>query len=121
VLEFGAVDLDDGAIGAGEGFGGGFDDSGFAGSGGAQEQEIADRAMRGGEAGQVHLIDVDNLGDGFILADDQLAEAEFERRGFAAGPVWIEEGALRGRHAQGFKQVRHRFISRLRLSRVSRS
>ncbi len=121
VLEFGAIDFNDGAIGAGEGFGGGFDDPGLAGAGGAEEEEVADGAMRGAEAGEVHLVDIDNLGDGFILADNQLAEAAFERRGFAAGPVGIEEGAMRGRQRQGFKQVHHRFISRLRLSRVSRS
>ena len=58
--------------------GGGFDDASLSGTGRAQEQEVADRASRRIEAGQMHLIDVDDLLDRFNLSDDHTVQAALQ-------------------------------------------
>ena len=70
VLKFRAVDLDDRARITHQGLGGRLDDAGLAGSSGPQEEEVADRTARRRHSRQIHLIDVDDLLDRFILTDD---------------------------------------------------
>src|SRR5260370_12489951 len=69
VLEFGAVDLDDGAGAAEENFSGGFDDAGLAGAGRAEEEQIADGAARGVESGSEDLEQLDERLNAICLAE----------------------------------------------------
>jgi len=70
VLELGAINLDTGAGVAEKRFRQGFDYAGLAGTGGAEEEQISDRAIGGVESGEKHLIDLDDFFDGGVLADD---------------------------------------------------
>ncbi len=70
VLEFRAVDLDDRARIAHQRLSRGFDDACFAGSSWPQKEEVSDGAARGRHSRQIHLINIDDVLDSFILADD---------------------------------------------------
>ena len=70
VLKFRAVDLDDCARIAHQRLGGCFHDARLAGSGRPQKQEVPDRTARGRHAGQIHLVNIDDLLDRFVLPDD---------------------------------------------------
>src|SRR5450432_173165 len=82
VLEFGAIDLDDGARVAHEALRRGFDEPGFAGTGRSQEEQVADRPSGSAHSRQVSLIDADDLLYRFILADNALAQFRFQRLRF---------------------------------------
>ena len=73
VLELRAVNLDHGPQIPNQALRGGFDHPRFARSRWSQEQEVTDRTSRAVHTSQVHLIDVDDLVDGFILPDEALA------------------------------------------------
>ena len=51
---------------------------------GPKKEEVPDRTARRGHPGQIHLIDVHDLLNGFILADNQPAQAYFQ--GFRLSP-----------------------------------
>jgi len=61
--------LDAGAGVAEERLGQSLDDTGFPGTGGPQKQEIPDRARRGVQSGQEHLVDLDYFVDGLVLSN----------------------------------------------------
>src|ERR1700689_934197 len=86
VLELRAINLDNRAGILQHRFSRGFHDASLAGSGGTKEEEVSDRTTWRGHAGQVHLIDVDDLLYGFVLADDQPAQANFEGFRLSARP-----------------------------------
>src|SRR5450432_1920725 len=62
----------------------GFHDASLARSSWTKEQEVSDRAARRGHPGEIHLIDVHDLLYGFILTDNQSAQAYFQ--GFRLSP-----------------------------------
>ncbi len=70
VLEFRAIDLDDCARIAHQRFGGRFHDAGLAGSRWSQKKEVPDGTARRRHSRQIHLINIDDLLDSFILPDD---------------------------------------------------
>ncbi len=72
VLEFGAVDFDDGAGAAEKNLRGGFHDAGFAGAGGAEEEQIADGAS-----------------NAVVLADDFRAQGILKFNGVRAADTRI--------------------------------
>ena len=82
VLELGAIDLDHRARIAHQAFRRGFHQTRFAGAGGAEKQEIADRPPRARHAREVGLINVDDLFDRLILADDPFAQIGIQSFGF---------------------------------------
>jgi hypothetical protein len=84
VLEFGAINLDTGAGVAEKRLGKGFDYAGLTGSGGAEEKQVSDGATGGVEAGQEHLVNLDDLFDGGVLTDDLTAESSFKVPGVGA-------------------------------------
>ena len=63
---------------ADQAFGGGFHHAGLAGAGRPQEQKVADRPAGAGHSRQVRLIDVDDLLDRLVLADDALAQVRLQ-------------------------------------------
>src|ERR1700739_2753411 len=84
VLEFGAVDFDDGAWAAEENFGGGFDDAGLAGAGGAEEEQVADRPTGGVEPRGKDLEQLDERLNAVVLADDFRAQGILKFNGVRA-------------------------------------
>jgi len=90
VLEFGAVNLDDGVRIAQQRLGGGLDDAGLARTGRTQEQQVGHGPPWRGQPGQVHLIDADDLANGFILSYDELPQAGFQGHGFLTAPGRIQ-------------------------------
>src|SRR6185312_3565776 len=78
VLKFRAIDLDYGARILHQALRSRFDNTRFAGPGGPQKQEIAYWASWSTHAGQVHLINVNDLLDRFVLADYQTVQTSFE-------------------------------------------
>ena len=86
VLELGAINLDDRARVLHQSFRRRFDDAGLAGASGPEEQEVTNRAASGRHPGQMHLIDVDNLLDGFILTDNHAGQAGLESFRLSSGP-----------------------------------
>src|SRR5229473_2203983 len=89
MLEFGAVDFDDGAGAAEENFGRGFDDAGLAGAGGAEEEQIADGAAGGVETGGENLEQLDERLDAVVLADDFRAQRVLKFNGVRAADTRI--------------------------------
>src|ERR1700720_1134582 len=89
VLEFGAVDLDDGAGTAEENFGGGFDDAGLAGAGGAEEEQIADGAAGRVESSGEDLEQLDEGLNAVVLADDFRAQRVLKFNGVRAADTRI--------------------------------
>ena len=85
VLELGAIDLDDRARILDQRFGCRFDDAGLAGSGRPQEKEVADRSSGSAHPGQIHLINIYDLLDRLVLADDVAVERLFQIFRFSPG------------------------------------
>src|SRR5271169_2102751 len=75
VLELGAIDLNHGARVFEQGLCGRFYNSGLTRASRAKEQEVSDRAARRIHPGEMHLINVDDLLDRFILTDDHPPES----------------------------------------------
>src|SRR5271157_297506 len=90
VLEFGAVDLDDGAGAAEENFGGGFNDAGLAGAGGADKKQIADGAPGGVESSGEDLEQLDEGLNAVVLADDFRAQGILKLNGVPAAYIGIQ-------------------------------
>ena len=86
VLKLRAIDLDDRAGVLHQRFGGGFHDARLTRSGGPEEQEVSDRTPGRRHAGQMHLINVDDLLDGFVLTDNHSAQAGFKSFCLSSGP-----------------------------------
>jgi hypothetical protein len=84
MLELGAVNLDAGASFAEKRLGQSFDYTGFARSGGTEEEQISDRAIGRVETGKEHLIDLNDLFDSGILTDDLAAQSSFKVPGIGA-------------------------------------
>src|ERR1700690_99141 len=89
VRELGAVNLDAGAGVAEKRFGQGFDYAGLAGAGGSEKEQVSDRAIGSVQAGEEHLINLDDFFYGGILADDFTAESSFEVAGIAAATAGV--------------------------------
>src|SRR5258708_30286394 len=77
MLEFSAIDLNNRARALHQRFGRGFDDARLAGTGGTKEQKTSDRAAGRGHPPEIHLIDVHDLLDGFILSVGHSTQAHF--------------------------------------------
>src|SRR5579864_262890 len=92
MLELGAIDLDAGARISKESFGHGFDHARLAGTGRSQKQEVAHWAAGSIQAGQKHLVDLDDLLDRLVLADNTAAQGCFEFSRIGAAAVGIEDG-----------------------------
>src|ERR1700722_17491283 len=78
VLKLCAVDLDHRARVLEQRLGGRFDNTGLAGSGWSQKQEVPDRAARRIHSGEMHLVNVDDLLDRLILSDDHSPESTLQ-------------------------------------------
>src|SRR5579859_118580 len=89
VLEFGAVDLDDGAGAAKKNFSGGFDNTGLAGAGRPEEEQVAD-----GTAGRIKssgedLEQLDERLNTVVLADNLRAQGILKFNGVRAADTRI--------------------------------
>ena len=84
VLELRAVNLDNGARILQHRLSGGFHNASLAGSSRSKEEEVSNRTTWRGHSGQIHLIDVHDLLYGFILANNQSAQAYLQ--GFRLSP-----------------------------------
>ena len=78
MLELRAVDLDHGFGVFQERLGRSFNHPGLAGASRSQEQKVRDRTSRCVHSGKVQLVDMHDLFDGFVLADDQLSQIRLE-------------------------------------------
>src|SRR5215467_11933372 len=78
VLELGAVDLDDGAGILDQRFGSRFDNAGLARTCGPKKEEVPDRTARCSHPREIHLIDVHDVLDRLVLANDEQLEASFQ-------------------------------------------
>ena len=85
VLKLRAVDLDHRAAVAHQALRRGFHQPRLAGAGRPQEQEVADRPSRARHARQIRLINVNDLLDRLVLADDSLAQIRVEFLRFETG------------------------------------
>src|SRR5438105_8496221 len=85
VLKLGAVDLGNRAGILDKRFRRGFDGSRLAGSGGPEKKEIGNRTSRRGHACQIDLVAVDDVLNGFVLADDEFTQVRLERFRFPPG------------------------------------
>src|SRR5438874_5673721 len=92
VLEFGAVDLDDGAWIIEEVLGSCLHDARFARSRWSEEKESGNRPAGRCHSGHIHLIYVGNLFDCLRLPNDTAAEMRFQVLRLASHPGWIECG-----------------------------
>src|SRR6266568_5579407 len=101
VLELGAIDLDAGAGVAEERLGEGFDYASLARSGRTKEQEVADGASGGVESSEKHLIDLNDLFDGRVLANAFATESSFKVPGIAAPASRVKNCAGDGLHIGG--------------------
>ena len=90
VLELGAVDLNDSAWVLHQRLSRRLHDAGLPGARRPQKQEIAHRPSRCAHPCQIHLVNVDDLLDRFVLADDQATQTGFERLGLSAGSRRIQ-------------------------------
>src|ERR1035437_1747840 len=90
MLELRAIDFDDGARVAYQAFRRGFHQARFAGSSGTQEKEIADGSSGARHAGQVGLIDADDLLNGLVLAHNAFVQIRVQLLGLKPGLCWIE-------------------------------
>jgi len=89
VLKFGAVDFDDGAGATEKNLRGGFNDAGFAGAGGAEEEQIADGASGGVESSGEDLEQLDEGLNAVVLADDFRAQGILKFNGVRAADTRI--------------------------------
>src|SRR5215471_10967106 len=78
MLKLRAINLYHGARVAYQAFRCRFHQPGLAGTSRAQEQEIAYRASRTVHSRQIHLVDVHDMIDRFILADDPLVQVRVQ-------------------------------------------
>src|SRR6266849_5206724 len=90
VLELGAVDLDHCARVADEAFSGRLDKPGFARAGRPEEQKISDRPAGTRHARQVRLIDIYDLLNRVVLADDASPKVVIKLLGIDAGFLRIK-------------------------------
>src|SRR5947209_733743 len=74
VLKLRAIDLDYGSRIVQQRLGGGLHDASFSGAGRAEKQKIPNRPPNRGHPGQVRLISLDDLMNGFVLSHDEVAE-----------------------------------------------
>jgi hypothetical protein len=74
VLKLRAVDLDDCSRIPQQGLGRGFHDPGFSGARRPQKEEISDRPAYWGQSRKVSLVSPDDLLNGFVLSNDEVAE-----------------------------------------------
>src|SRR5437868_1992752 len=89
VLKLGAIHLDAGAGVAKQRLSHRFDNSRLTGARRPEKQEIANRAPGSVEAGEEHLVDLDHLFDGGILANDFSAKRAIKLAGIATATVRI--------------------------------
>src|SRR6266852_8873510 len=99
VLELRAVDLDHGARVANQTLGHGLHQPGFSRAGGSEKKETPDGTRWAVHAREIGLIDVDDLLDGVVLADDALVKLRPKSCGIFAGLPGI----------QLFSQTQHTF------------
>src|ERR1017187_1313730 len=90
MLKFRTIDLDYRARVAHQAFRRSFHHARLAGTRGSQEKEIADRSSGAGHAGQVSLIDADDLLDGLVLAHNAFVQIGVQLLGLQPGLCWIE-------------------------------
>src|ERR1035441_5137907 len=90
MLELRAIDFDYGARVTYQAFGRGFYQARLAGSGGTQEKEIADGPSGARHAGQVGLVNADDLLNGLVLAHNALVQIRVQLLGLKPGLCWIE-------------------------------
>src|SRR5437870_5659253 len=90
VLELSAVDLDHRARVADETLSGRLDKPGFARAGRSEEQKISDRPAGTRQARHVRLIDIDDLLNCVILADDASPKVVIKLLGIDAGFIRIK-------------------------------
>jgi hypothetical protein len=98
MLEFSAVDLDTGAGIAEERLRKGFDHASFAGASGTKKEQVADRASRGIQASQEHLVNLDDFFDRQILSDYLAPQCTFKFGGIATAPVGVKHRINTGSH-----------------------
>ncbi len=67
-----------------------FDNPGFAGSCGAEEQEVPDRPVGRGHTRQEQLVDINNLFDCLSLTNDQPPQPRLQVLRFAPSPGRIQ-------------------------------
>ena len=82
VLELGTINLDHAASISDHAFRCRFYQASFAGTGGAEEQEVADRPAGTVHPRQIRLVDVNDLIDRFILSDNPPLEVPVQFVGF---------------------------------------
>src|SRR5579863_2101773 len=90
VLELGAIDLDAGAGVTEQGFGHGFHDARLARAGRPQEQQVADGAAGRIQAGQEHLIDLDDFLHRLVLPDYAAAKGTFKLSCIVAAAIRVQ-------------------------------
>src|SRR2546421_11490723 len=78
VLEFGTVNFSHRAGILEQCLGGCFHGPGFTGSRGAEKEKASNEPAWGIYAGDIHLINVDNLSNCFLLPDDTLAQVRLK-------------------------------------------
>ena len=89
VLKFRTINLDHRARVAHQRFRGGLYRSRLTRSSWTQKEEIANRASGRGKSGEVHLVDVHDLLDSFVLANDELQQPLFKTFGVFACSAWV--------------------------------
>src|ERR1039458_2734358 len=92
VLKLGAVDLDAGMGIAEQGLCHGFHHASLPRTGRSQKKQVAHRTPRRVQARQKNLVNLGNLFDGLILADDLAAQGGFKLSSIVAAAVRIEHG-----------------------------
>ena len=95
VLELGAVHLDHRAGVAKQDLRRGFHHARLPRAGGTEKEQVAHRAAGRVQPGAEDLIEVHHRGDGFLLADDLLAQFGFEVAGFHTALAGVELHGLR--------------------------
>src|ERR1035437_8022895 len=90
MLKFRTIDLDYRARVAHQAFRRSFHHARLAGTRGSQEKEIADRSSGAAHAGQVSLIDADDLLDSLVLTHNALPQIHVELLGLRSGLRRIE-------------------------------
>jgi hypothetical protein len=89
MLEFGAIDFDDGTRAAEENFGGSLHNSRLARACRPEEEKISYRPPRGIQAGRKNLKQFDKCLNAFILAHNLLAQGLLKLNGLCAPNIRI--------------------------------
>jgi hypothetical protein len=113
MLEFRAIDFDESPGTSKQNFGRGFNNSGFAGTRWAQEQQVTDRTPGHVHTSQVNLVHVHDSANCAILSDDLTQKPPLKVQYFRAAHFWIEEHFFRN------ERFDHRFIPLAGLSQLS--